>query len=154
MGWGTFPLTWMTSSARSLQRWALGWRWSPSGMPQGLSLLGTGLVSLIFSPSFRSIVHGKATSFGGVHRWSWLCYGLVEVIQPKPVRLSALEVRNHHIDWSSNSLFCFSSILNLFFNPAFWSPVGRILFYVWRKSSVEHMIYPSNYNLIFIYLFH
>lgn len=51
-----FSPTWMTSSARSLQRWALGWRWSPSGMPQGLSLLGTGLVSLIFSTPLSDLL--------------------------------------------------------------------------------------------------
>lgn len=43
-------ITWMTSSARSLHLWAFGWRWSPSGIPHGLSLLGTGLVSLISLP--------------------------------------------------------------------------------------------------------
>jgi hypothetical protein len=39
--------TWTTSSARSLQRWALGCRVSPSGRPHGLSRRGTGLSSLI-----------------------------------------------------------------------------------------------------------
>jgi hypothetical protein len=45
--WLESQRTWTTSSARSLQRCALGCRLSPSGKPHGLSLRGTGLSSPI-----------------------------------------------------------------------------------------------------------
>lgn len=56
-----FGITWITSSARSLHLCAFGWRCSPSGVPHGLSLLGTGLVSLISLSLQLSVIVTQST---------------------------------------------------------------------------------------------
>jgi hypothetical protein len=60
--------TWITSSTRSLHRWALGSGWFSPVIPHGLSLRGTGLVSLIFFFLRNSF------STQLVHSTSFLCF--------------------------------------------------------------------------------
>ena len=71
---GSRKVTWITSSARSLHLWGFGCLWSPSGIPHGLSLLGTGLslIFLLFFSLFFCSIEATTYSVCISFIWEWI----------------------------------------------------------------------------------